>query len=153
MSRNIKYTCGVSLPSACVFFTGEFPSFIPADSVSCDANLDEILSKYGVEIEKLIDTTDLSGLDKGSYTFTSGKVKDFAQETVDKIGDLETLLTSLQTSVQTLDVGAQLVTIDLKCLKPVASPCEVSNNTYSVLSVLNILVNEICLIKSHLNLE
>ena len=152
MSRNIKYTCGVSLPSACVFFTGDFPSFISEDAVSCDANLDEILSKYGVEVEKLIDTTDLSALNKGSYVFTSGKVKDFAQETVEKVSELEALLTSLQTSIQTLNVGAQLVTVDLKCLKPVASPCEVSGDTYSMLSVLNILVNEICLIKSHLNL-
>ena len=152
MSRNIKYTCGVPLPTACLFFTGEFPSFIPASSVPCDANLDEILAKHFAETEKLIDSVDLSTVNKYNFTFTSNKVKDFVQEAIVKIEELESLVNSLSLLITDLNVGAHTVEIDLKCIAPAAAPCAVGTNQYSLISVLNVLVNEICLIKSHLNL-
>lgn len=150
MSNSISYTCGVPIPSGCVTFTGEIPSFIT--DAPCAPSVDFILEQHADQIVALLDSTGLSGLNKGCFTFTGGKVKDFAQEAITKICVLETSVLALQAAVANLNIGAELITIDLDCLTPQAAPCASGTNTYTLLSVLNLLVAEICLIKTTLNL-
>lgn len=142
------YTCSVIQPSGCVLYTGTFPAFIDESALSCIPNLDDIFSKYGVAVDAINDSIDLSGVNKRCFSFTGSKVKDFAEETIEKVCALETSLENLSALITGLNIGNHLITIDLKCLKPAASPCSQGTDTYSLLAILNILVNEICLLKN-----
>jgi hypothetical protein len=150
MSTSISYTCGVPLPSGCVLYTGDIPSFIT--DAPCDASLDFILEQHAEQIETILASIDLSDLTKGCFTFTGTTVKAFAQETITKVCVLETSVLALESAIDNLNIGSELITIDLQCLTPLAAPCASAVNTYTLLSVLNLLVSEICLIKTTLNL-
>jgi hypothetical protein len=154
MSRNLKYTCGQILPSGCVIYTGEFPDFIDEEELDCDLNLDEVLKLHGEKIDLLLAGNDFTQLDKKCLDFTPATVtaKQLHQVEINKICDLADQLEDLEALLTGLNIGAQLITIDLDCLTPVASPCAQGVNTYTLLSILQIFRAEICAIKDHLNL-
>lgn len=149
---NRKYTCGTILPSGCVLYTGNFPDFIDSENLDCDLNLDDILEQYGTQLDSILASLDFTGLDKKCYDFTPAtvKAKELHQLHINKVCDLEDRLDDLETLVTELNIGSKLITIDLDCLTPAAAPCAQGTNTYSLLSILQILVNEICEIKSQL---
>lgn len=144
-----RYGTGQIFPSSSVLFTGELPQFISADDVPCDANLDEIIKEMNDKLQDLLDSNDFTELDKKCLDFNpeTVKAKELHQKEIDKICSIDAQLSQLIQDVDNLNIGSQHITIDLKCLKPEGDPCEISQDTYTLLSVLNILVNEICLLK------
>lgn len=150
MSLTKKYTCGSTFPSGCVTYTADLPGFISEDDVSCDANLDEIFVKYGITVDALLDSNDFTGLDKKNFSFNPAtvKAKELHQEEITKIFDLRTELDSLTTSFNNLNIGSKLITLNLGCLTPAAAPCAVASNTYTLISILQLLAAEICLLKN-----
>lgn len=147
---NQKYGTGQAFPSSSVLFTGTLPAFITPESISCDANLDEILFKMNAKLQLLLDGNDFKDLDKKCFDFNPLTVtaKELHQKEIDKICTLESQLSILMDEVDGLNIGSKLINIDLHCLTPQAAPCLVGNNTYSLISILNLLVNEICLLKN-----
>ena len=154
MPTQRKYTCGQILPSGCIIYSGDFPQFIDEQSLECDLNLDEILKLHGEKIDQLLSSNDFTGLDEKCLDFNPSTIdaKTLHQLEINKICDLDTTLSSLVSTVENLNIGSKLITIDLACLTPVASPCSQGTNTYTLLSILQIFKNEICAIKSYLNL-
>lgn len=145
-----RYGTGVAYPSSSVLFTGQLPEFISSDvTLPCDANLDEIVERMNDELQLLIDGNDLTELDKKCFDFDPSEVKinELHQLEIDKICSLETTLNELVDTVEDLDIGSKIIEIDLDCLTPEAAPCAVGTNMYSLISILNILINEICLLK------
>jgi len=149
-----KYTCGDIIPSGCVLYTGDFPNFINESSLECDLNLDEILKEYGNKIDTLFSGNDLTTLTKECFDFNPATItpKALHQLEISKICALGDQINDLQNLLTNLNVGEQLVTIDLGCLTPQANPCAQGTNTYTILSILQVMKNEICTIKSFLNL-
>lgn len=149
---NIKYTCPTMWPSGCVLFTGDLPSFIDSDTFSCDGNLDELLEKYGVHIDSIAESLDLTAINKGCFTFnpTTAKVKDFIQESITKTCTLEASLTTVETTLANLDIGNLHIEIDLESLTPIGDPCAVAPNTYTLISILNLFKSEIIAIKAQI---
>ena len=150
----IKYTCGVPFPSGCITFTGELPTFISPSDVPCDANLDSVIEKANEKIQRLLDENDLTGLDKKCYDFDPSNItiKDLHQKHIDLGCDHETRLTSIRTDFDNLDISAKIIDVDMGCLSPAIAACAQGSNLYSLLSVILTLKNEICSIKSYLNI-
>lgn len=137
-------------PSGCIIYTGALPNFII--DPSCNLNLDELLEAHADEIGGLLDSAKLSDLDKHYLNFNPATVdlKGLHQIQIDALQDHQTRISALETELAGLNVGNKLVQINLSCLTPTAAPCAQGTNTYSLVSLLTILVNEICQIKSQL---
>lgn len=150
---NIKYTCGNMFPSGCVLFTGDAPEFIDPDTFTCDANLDELLEKYGAEIDDIDDSIDLTAINVGCFTFNpaTAKIKDFVQESINKTCSISTDLIALRNDFNALDIGTKLIDIDLGDLTPDGDPCAVATNTYTLISILNLFRDEIISLKAQIN--
>jgi hypothetical protein len=147
-----KYTCGTILPSGCVIFSGDLPSFIPEDDASCKFNLDDVLKAHADKISLILSNLDLKSLDKKCLVFDPLTVtpKALFQIQIDKICSMSTSLTALEAAFTNLNIGEETVTIDLGCLTPAASPCSHGSNTYTLYSLLMLFKNEICNIKAQL---
>lgn len=145
-----KNKCGQVTSSSCVSFEGEYDSLLTKNIVPCNANLDDIIKILSTQIKALKDTLDLSSFNSNCVTFDKNtqKVKDLLQAQNTLLCSLKTSLEALQIQVNDLDASNLLVNIDLDCLKPSASQCQVSTDTYTIFTVLNILKDEICLLKN-----
>ncbi len=150
---NKKFTCGSMWPSGCVLFTGELPDFVDADSFECDGNMDELLEKYGAKIDEIAHSIDLSTLNVPNcltFNTSTGTVKDFAQEIADRFCALNTTVIALQNAFNALDIGSKTIEIDLGDLTPVGDPCAVADNTYTLISILNLFKSEIISLKEQI---
>lgn len=144
--KDARTTCGPTMSSACVWYTGQFPAFINQDDLTCKINLNDVFKLYGDEIDRLKTDTDVKGLDPRCLGYdtsdiTNAKLQDIQNR---EICTLKATVASLNTLVTNLDIGAETITIDLKCLKPDGLPCEVAPNTYSLISILNIIIAKLC---------
>ncbi len=148
------YTCGNVFPSGCVLNTAELPTFIDADEFPCDASIDDMIEAMNAKIEDLLDGTDLTQVDPMCFDFDPEDVtvKEFVQETVEKICDHETRLSDVEDDLVDLDISIKTLTLDLDCLTPAAAPCEQGTDTYTLLSILLTFRSEICAIKDYLNI-
>lgn len=144
--KDSRSSCGTTMSSACVWFTGSFPKFINADDVQCTVNINDIFRWHGDAIDKLIDETDVKSLDPRCLGYdpsdiTNKKLQDIQNL---KICELKSTLDTLKLEVENSNIGTELITVDLKCMKPAASSCEVAPNTYSLISVLNVIIAKLC---------
>lgn len=149
-----RYTCGQMIPSSCVPYTGKDLKFLSEEEqVSCDANMDEVIDKISIAIDSIKKATDVS-----SYTYdclgtiSNPTITKISQAQTYKLCALQASLESLQQQFAELNIGSELITIDLGSLGGAVSACQVSANTYSLISVLNLFKNEIIAIKSELGL-
>lgn len=148
--KDCKFTCPEILPSGCIPYTGEVPCFM--DTEECRIMIDDVLEQTGEQVCDILDQIDLTGLNKLCLDFTPATVtvKALHQVEINKICALDTALTALQAQFEALNIGDELITIDLDCMTPVAAPCDQGTNTYTLLTILTIFRDEICNIKSQL---
>lgn len=144
--RDARNTCGPTMSSACVWFTGSFSKFINQDDIDCRVNLNDMFKLYGDEIDALIADTNITSLDPRCLGYDTNSITHVKLEDIQNknICDLKTTLTALVTEVQTLDIGALPVTVDLKCMKSANSACAVAPDTYPLVTILNIIINKLC---------
>lgn len=147
-----KFTCGDTFPSGCIIYTGNLPAFIPASTISCDASVDEVLEKYGEAIDGILDNIDLTGLDPKCFDFEPNtiKLRELEQLQINKICDHEDRISTLETDLGNLDIGDHLIEMDLLCLASDAAPCQTLPNIYTLQSILNVLLQEVCLLKQEI---
>lgn len=149
-----KYSCGQLLPSSCIPYTGKDLKFLtPETQIDCDANLDEVIDEVSIAIDKLQKAVDVTTYDfKCLGTLPSPTIAKISQVQTNKLCALEASLNALTTQFNNFNVGAELVTIDLGSLGGSVSACQVSANTYSLISILNLYKNEILSIKAELGI-
>lgn len=149
----LSFTCGDIFPTGCVLVTAKLPDFFNTDDTfPCNGMLDDYLEKTGDKIDDILSDTDLTGLDPKCFSFNPSNVtiKELHQEQIDKICDNEAKVTSLESIISTFNVGNKLLEIELGCLAPLADPCEIAPDTYTLISVLLTLKSEICSLKAQL---
>lgn len=143
--KDNRYTCGTTLSSSCVWFTGEYPSFI-TDDEKCKPNINDIFKAYGTKLDFLVTQSNVKSLDKKCLGYDSNSITPLSLFQLynneicalkQKVSDLESLLTNL-------DIGSKTLVIDLKCLSSDGSACATTNNTYTLQSILNVLINKEC---------
>lgn len=148
------YTCGNIIPSGCVLYTAEIPSYIEEEDIACNARLDDVLNLTHTKIEEILDNIDLTELDVKCYDFNAetGTIKGLHQEHIDKVCDLLERLEDLEQDFIDLDISSKVVEIDLDCLSPEAAPCEQGTNEYTLLSILLTFRSAICDLKSRVEI-
>lgn len=151
---SIRNNCGDAIPSSCVPFTGDKPSFIAEIDFPCDVNLDDIIKQFAITIQSVLDAINLKLTNKRclDYDPATATVKDVIQLENDKLCALQAQLDTLLDGFNDLDISTKLVTLDLKCLTPVNNPCSLNANQYSLFYILSTLVNEVCAIKTNLGI-
>jgi hypothetical protein len=152
MAKN-KYRCGLIIPSSCVPFSGEPLTLTSPTPLDCDANIDDVIEKIDVAVKELQDATNVGAHTASCITLPSIKTPaTILQAHADKICALAASIDTLNQLLAAQDIASDLVTIDLGCLASAASPCQVSTNTYSLISILTLFKNEICTIKTSLGI-
>lgn len=143
----VKYNCGLTVPSSCVPFTGnDLTILTPTTQLSCDANLDDVIKAIDLQVKILMDGLDYTNLNAQCLTFTPATVtsKQLHQIEIDEICAARARLTTIETQLNNLNIGSQLVTVDLGCLTTTAGPCAAGTNTYTVQSLFNIIFSTLC---------
>lgn len=129
-----KDTCGIPLSSSCVSYQGEFAGAIKESEFSCNVNLNDIIKKVGLILQSLKDNDSVSNVKLVELT--------------DSVTDIKAGLELVNTKLANLDANDIYVNIDLGCLAPSATSCEVSNKKYKLLNILQLFKNEICSLKA-----
>lgn len=148
MLNSSKYNCGNIIPSNCVPYTGPALTILEGTDVelSCDANLDEVIGYLDTALKALMDSNDFTSLVPDCIDFdpaTVTAVELHALE-LDKLCELEGLITDLTTALDDFDISTELITIDLDCMAADAAPCEVPDSQYTLQSILQLFVTWIC---------
>ena len=149
-----SYTCGVPFPSGCILYTGEIPEFIDIETFPCDPRLDDIIEAIGDKVNEILDGLDLTHVDPSGFEFDpeTAQIKDVLQEVLTKVYDHDLRLIAVEEDLAGLDISNRLINIDMGCLAPSAAACAQGTNTYDLLAILLTFKNEICAIKTYLNI-
>lgn len=147
-----RLTCGVVVPSSCVPFTGDLPDFFVEPAGCSTLNVNDVFEQYGDKLDLLLIQNDVTGLNKRclGYDAANVTIKKLHQAEIDAICSLDSRVGTLETDVNNHLIGADLVTLDLKCFKSSNAACAVTTDTYTLLSILNILVVELCAAKARI---
>lgn len=137
--------CGEIISSSCASFTGRQPAFVEDVDFPCDVNVTDIIDLTTAEVDKIDDEIDLTALNVRCLDFAPAtvKVKELHQIEIDKICALDSVLTTLQDTVNNLDIGAELVTVDLGAMTPITNPCSVATNKYTLFYVLQAFADKL----------
>jgi hypothetical protein len=144
--KDARSTCGTTLSSACVWYTGQLPKFINKSDVTCKVNINDIFKLYGDKIDAIIEDTNIKNLSPRCLGYdtsdiTHSKLEDIQNQ---NICELKSTVSELSTLIDNFDIGNQEITIDLKCLKPNGLACQTAPDTYTLKSILNIIISKLC---------
>lgn len=144
--KDSRHTCGTVMSSACVSYTGQFPKFVNQEDLACTSNINDIFKLFGDRMDVLIADTNMKTLNPRCLGFDVSDITPVKLADIQNIAicDLKTTVADLKNTVDNLNIGAELITIDLKCLAPNGAACEVAPNTYSLTSILNIIIDQLC---------
>jgi hypothetical protein len=146
-----KYNCGQILASSCIPYTGKDLVFLTDPTLlTCNANINDVFGLMDGALSTLISGNDLTELNPRCLEFdpTTITPAELHQVEIDKICGLDSSLTTLIQTVNNLDIATMLIAIDLQCIAPAASPCLTPPTTYELIAVLNVMVGEICALKT-----
>ena len=149
-----KYNCGEIVPSSCVPYTGTDLTVLrdPSD-LPCNANINDVIAILDTTLKGVLTNIDLTGLNPRCLAFTPATVTvgGLFQVQTDEICALEAGLATVTDLINNLNIGNELITINLLCLAPSAAPCLVAPSTYTLLAVLNAMVFEICSLQTEIS--
>jgi len=149
-----RKNCGTIVPSSCVSFTGTQPAFIANIDFPCDVNVTDVIDLTTAEIDKIKAGEDLTGLNKRCLVFDplTIDIKGLTQVQIDELCALDASVAALQTTLSALDIGTELVSVDLGAMTPITNPCSATVNQYTLFYVLQSFANELNLIKTTLGI-
>lgn len=149
--------CGTILASSCVHYTGKDFTFMkPEDALECNASVSDAFQLVDKYLKPLVDGNDFTDLDKDCLDFDPATInaKGLHQLEITEICLLKSQITALQTQVNNLNIGNEIITINMQCLSGDAAPCASGVNQYQLIAVLNTLVSKICEFETRIsNLE
>lgn len=143
----IKSSCGTILASSCVHYTGkDFTFNKPEDALECNASASdafELIDKY---LKPLVDGNDFTELDKDCLDFDPLTIdaKGLHQLEITEICLLKGQVEALTTQLNELNIGDEILTLNLQCMTPDAAPCAEGVNQYQLDTILTTLVAKIC---------
>jgi hypothetical protein len=149
--------CGTIIASSCVHFTAKDFTFMKeVDALECNASVSDAFDLINKYLKPLVDGNDFTGLDKDCLDFDPATIdaKGLHQLEITEICLLKSQIEALQTQINNLNIGNEVIAINLQCLTPDAAPCAVAPNQYQLISILNVLVSKICEFETRIsNLE
>lgn len=152
---NKYFNCGDSVgPSSCINFTGGRLSFLSDDKqLDCNANLDDVIDALDIAINNIQIGNDLTLLDKGSLNFDPAtiNIKNLHQVEINYMSGLNAQINTLSEQLNNLNIGSEIITINLGNLTPSAAACAVGTNMYSLISLLNLIFNTLNSLQDQIN--
>lgn len=141
-----RTTCGPTMASACVWYTGQFPNFVNQANITCKVNVNDIFKLFGDQIDQIISDTNIKALNPRCLGYdtsdiTLSKLQDIQNQ---NICEMKSQIADLQALALNPQIANQQITIDLKCLKPAAASCATAPDTYPLFAILNIIINKLC---------
>lgn len=138
--------CTSILPSTCIPFTGDLPKFFIKKEDCSIVYINDIIEQSGAKIDKLLADTDVSTIDSQCFVYdkNSATTKSLHALELKEICDLKTSVNDIKTIVKNTNISDKEVTIDLRCFKSANAACQIDNDTYTLLSVLNIIIEKLC---------
>lgn len=148
--KDSKNNCGTVIPSTCVIYTGKLPKFFEKKDVCSILNINDVFEQYGEKLDILLEQNDVKTLDKKclGYDQATITIKKLHQIEINEICGLKAKVETLEDLLDNLNIGEQLINIDLKCFEAENLPCQVQNDVYTLISVLNIIISELCDMKA-----
>lgn len=151
--NDARKNCGTVVPSSCIPYTGSKPSFVDEEDFPCDVNINDVIGEISTEITTILDGEDITELNRRCLpSAITGTIKELHQDEIDALCASQAQLDALQTSFDALNIGSELVTLNLGAMTPITNPCSVTINQYSLFYILNTLVTNINLIKTNLGI-
>lgn len=149
-----RKNCGQIVPSSCVPYTGTKPDFLDEDDFPCDVNITDIVQETTDKIDEMLSDIDLIELDEQCLDFDPAtvKIKELHQIEIDKICALDAQVTTLQETLDDLDIGAEIVTIDLGNMTPAPNPCNPGTSDYTLDYILQSFADTLNIIKTELGI-
>ena len=141
-----RTTCGTTMASSCVFYTGVIPSIVNESSLPFIPNIDDIIISISNTVKDLKSYTSLIGLEKKCLdSCNCGEENshlNILQSMLNTLCDISTRLEALEKQ----DILAKKINIDLGCFN---SPCiNNSTNEHTLLEIIALFSNEICTLKN-----
>lgn len=153
----VKGTCGTVLASSCVHFTGKDFTFMKeVDALECNASVSDAFDLVNKYMKILVDGNDFTELDKDCLDFDPLTIdaKGLHQLEITKICFLKGQVDALTTQFNDLNIGEEIVTLNLGCLTPDAAACAVGTNQYQLISILQLFASKLCEFETRIsNLE
>lgn len=147
LRSNTKYNCGQIIPSSCVPYTGSDLTVLSInETLDCNANINDVIKVLDAKIKILQDDNDFTTLSPRCLNFTPATITNIAlhQMEIDEICAAKAQILALQTQFNDLDIGNQLITVDLGCLASSGAACASGTNTYTIRSLFNLVFNTLC---------
>lgn len=146
---NKKRKCGGPIVnSVCVSYDGPTLTFLrEEDELDCNASVADVIEKIDEYLKELLDSNDFTGLTPGSFDFDPATVtaSELHQLELDKLDELAGQIEALQTQIEGLNIGNEVITITLpSCLTGDAAPCATGTDQYQLISLLTLFANKIC---------
>lgn len=143
--KDSRDSCGTTLSSSCIWFSGEFPKFITPNDITCKPNINDVFKLYGNKLNYLVEQHDIKSLDKKclGYDVNSITPLKLDQILINETCDLKTLTADLENQLDTFNIGEHEIVIDLQGLTPDGAACATAPNTYTLQSLLNIIFTKL----------
>lgn len=127
-----------------------------ADALECNASVSDAFDLVNKYLKVLVDGNDFTDLNKDCLDFNPATIdaKGLHQLEINEICLLKGQVEALTTQLNNLNIGAEIVTLNLGCLTPDAAECTVGTNQYQLISVLQLFASKLCEFETRIsNLE
>ena len=144
-NNKLKHNCGIKTPSRCVFYDLDLPEFSKLNILNDCITIEETTEDLYNLTDLILSSIDTKELGKQCLKYKVSKNKYKPSEDIIFIKDIllkfEEEICSLKNNNKTeVDI---IKNLDFKCLQ---GPCD--NNIDSLETLLQVLINEICNLKS-----
>ena len=144
-NNKLKHNCGIKTPSRCVFYDLDLPEFSKLNILNDCITIEETTEDLYNLTDLILSSIDTKDLGKQCLTYKVSQNKYKPSENIIFIKDVllkfEEEICSLKNNNKTeVDI---IKNLDFKCLQ---GPCD--NNIDSLETLLQVLINEICNLKS-----
>lgn len=144
-NNKLKHNCGIKTPSRCVFYDLDLPEFSKLNILNDCITIEETTEDLYNLTDLVLSSIDTKDLGKQCLTYKVSQNKYKPSENIIFIKDVllkfEEEICSLKNNNKTeVDI---IKNLDFKCLQ---GPCD--NNIDSLETLLQVLINEICNLKS-----
>lgn len=149
-----RKTCGEIVSTSCSPFVGRKPDFVADEDFPCDVNATDIIDLTTAEVDRINSDNDLTELNKRCLDFVPATVKnkELHQVEIDKICALDSTVTALQDTINDLNIGAELVQVDLGDMTPAPNPCSPGTDLYTLHYLLQTFADAINAINTNLGI-
>lgn len=142
-----RNTCGTTVASACVPYTGPELDNVDYDTLPCNPNINDIVEDLDGVITSIKTAINIEGLElKCLEDCNCGDltIKETFQIIINKLCEIVDRVKSLED--QMANISTTKFTVDLSCF---ANPCfNSATNEYSLLEIINLLLTELCNLKN-----